>query len=237
MKVSIIVPVFNERATVAELLRRVAAVDVEKEIIAVDDGSSDGSREILADLELPGLRVIHHPRNLGKGGAVRTGLIHATGQIVLVQDADLELEPAEIPSLIRPIVEGRAQVVYGSRILNSANPSPNSPFYWGGRLVTMVCNLLYGSRLTDAPTGYKVFRRELIGRVGYQANGFDWEPEITAKLLRRGVRIVERPITYRPRQVREGKKLRAKDGLLAVWTLIKLRLSPLAMVDRPLDAP
>lgn len=235
MKVSVIVPVFNERATVAELLRRVAAVEIEKEIIAIDDGSTDGSREIMAGLDIDGLRVILHQRNLGKGGAVRTGVMHASGDIVLVQDADLELEPGEIPLLVRPIIDGRAQVVYGSRILKKDNPSPNSPFYWGGRLVTAVCNLLYGSRLTDEPTCYKVFRTELIRRVGYQANGFDWEPEITAKLLRRGVEIHEVPITYHPRGAAEGKKLRATDGLKAVWMLLKLRWSALALRDEPME--
>lgn len=234
MKVSVIVPVFNERGTVAELLARVAAVPVDKEIIAVDDGSTDGSREILAGLAIDGLRVVLHPQNRGKGGAVRTGIEHSHGDIVLVQDADLELEPAEIPLLIEPIVAGRAQVVYGSRILKPDNPSPNSPFYWGGRLVTAVCNLLYGSRLTDEPTCYKVFRSDLIRRIGYLADGFEWEPEITAKLLRRGVEIVEVPISYHPRTTAQGKKLRAKDGLLAVWMLLKLRFSRRALVDNHL---
>lgn len=234
MKVSIIVPVYNERATVAELLRRVAAVPLDKEIIVVDDGSTDGSREILAELDIPDMRLLLHDLNTGKGGAVRTGIIHSTGGVIIIQDADLELEPAEIPSLVGPVISGTADVVYGSRILNPNNPSPNTPFYWGGRLTTLACNILYGSRITDEPTCYKVFRADLIKQIGFSGNRFEWEPEITAKLLRRGVHIHEVPITYHPRSSSDGKKLGASDGIQAVWTLLKLRFSQKTMIDQPL---
>ncbi len=225
MKLSVIVPVYNEAETLAKLLRRVAAVPVDKEIIAVDDGSSDGSGELLDSLDLPGLRVIHHRRNQGKGMAIRTALKHITGEVVIIQDADLEYDPEEYPQLLEPIIEGWAKVVYGSRILKRDNPASSRSFYWGGRLVTLVTNLLYGSKLTDEPTCYKLFTREVIEDIPLSCVSFEFCPEVTAKVLGRGIDIVEVPISYHPRGHGQGKKIKARDGLQAVAVLLRLRFS------------
>lgn len=225
MKVSVIIPVLNERGTILELLGRVDRSPVDKEIIVVDDGSSDGTAELLAQVREPPITLVVHRRNLGKGGAVRSGLARVSGDIVLIQDADLEYDPEEYPQLIAPILEGRARVVYGSRVMKRDNPRSSQAFYWGGRLVTMATNLLFGSRLTDEPTCYKVFATEVIKQTPWVGDGFEWEPEVTAKLLRRGVEIVETPISYHPRQVEEGKKIRPWDGLKAIWTLIRYRFA------------
>ncbi len=221
MKVSVIIPVLNERQTILQVLERVAAVPVEKEIIVVDDGSSDGTWDLLAGRK--DITLLRHPRNRGKGAAVRTGLGHATGDIVLIQDADLEYDPEEYPRLIAPITQGRARVVYGSRLLGGNNPRSSQAFYWGGRLVTMATNLLYGSRLTDEPTCYKVFASEVIKSLPFEGDGFEWEPEITARILKRGITIFEVPISYHPRRPDQGKKIRPWDGIKAILTLLRWR--------------
>jgi len=223
MKLSVIMPVYNEAGTVAEIIRRVLAAPVQKELIIVDDGSTDGTREILRRLPSDVATILYHECNQGKGAAIRTGLEHATGQLVLIQDADLEYDPNDYPALLRPALEGTAQVVYGSRVLRPDNPYSHLRFYLGGRLLSVIANLLYGIRITDEPTGYKLFRRELLKSLNLQCRGFEFCPEVTAKVARRGIPIHEVPIRYVPRTIDEGKKISWRDGLYAIWILVKYR--------------
>ncbi len=227
MKVSVIVPVYNERETVAEILQRVAATGIPHEIVVVDDGSTDGSREILQEMEskqtIPQLKVIYHPQNMGKGAAVRTALQHVTGDVIIIQDADLEYDPTHYPILLEPIQKGLADVVYGSRFLGA----PRRPIlFWNmvaNKILTFITNLLFNTILSDMETGYKVFRREVVQDMPLHARGFEFEPEFTAKVLKRGYRIFEVPIAFNPRTYEEGKKIRAWDGIIAIWTLLKYR--------------
>jgi glycosyltransferase involved in cell wall biosynthesis len=223
-KLSVIVPVYNERNTVAEIVRQMRAVELplEREVVIVDDGSTDGTRDILKQLADSTVRVVVHPRNQGKGAAVRTGLAQVTGDLVLIQDADLEYDPEDWPKLLAPVLKGRAQVVYGSRFTGERR---NMLFlHWvGNRLLSLCTNILYNTTLSDMETCYKLFDRELIGTINLRANGFDFEPEVTAKVLRRGVRIYEVPISYSGREFDEGKKITWHDGLVALRTLIKYR--------------
>jgi glycosyltransferase involved in cell wall biosynthesis len=229
VKLSIIIPVYNEEQTIGEVLERVWAVDLgdlEREVIIANDGSSDGTRRALdASRWISDARVKSYdsPINLGKGAAVRIGLAFATGDILLVQDADLELDPNEYGRLLAPILEGRAQVVYGSRFLN---PSTRVALRRrvANRFLTLLTNALFGARLTDMETAYKVFKRDTIQGLRLRCVGFDFEPEITAKLLRSGHRIVEVPIGYNPRRENEGKKIRWIDGIDAIYALLKCRL-------------
>jgi len=225
MKLSVIMPAYNEAGTIAEIVRRVLAVKLPKELIIVDDGSTDGTREFLRQLPPDVAIVVFHERNLGKGAAIRTGLEHVSGEIVIVQDADLEYDPNDYPALIRPIVEGTAQVVYGSRQLRRDNPYSHLSFYLGGRLLSLIVNLLYGIHITDEPTCYKVFRRELLKGLNLQCRGFEFCPEVTAKVARRGIPIHEVPIRYSPRTLGQGKKISWKDGLYAIWILLKYRFA------------
>lgn len=224
--VSVIVPAFNEAATILPLLESLRSVrfPVERQIVVVDDGSVDETPKLLAALPDPDVRVLTHPENRGKGAAIRTGLEAAEGEIVAIQDADLEYDPTELPKLVEPILRGEADVVYGSRILNPENPASYRVFYWGGRFLSLCTNLLYGSSITDEPTCYKVFRTELLRSLNLECVRFEFCPEATAKLLLRGVRIHEIPISYRPRRVDEGKKIGWRDGIEAVWTLLKHRI-------------
>ncbi|MBI3121340.1 MAG: glycosyltransferase family 2 protein [candidate division NC10 bacterium] len=223
-------PVFNEVRTIRELLRQVDAADaagLEKDLIIVDDGSTDGTRERLQQLD--GLktpfRVLFHAQNMGKGAALRTALTYATGDIILIQDADLEYDPSEYPELLAPILMGRADVVYGSRIRGGKPVRDFSLIYlWGNRFVTFAANLLYRGALTDMETCYKVFRADVIKNIQIRANRFEFEPEITAKVLKRGHKIVELPISYYGRDRAEGKKLSWRDGIGALWTLLKYRV-------------
>jgi glycosyltransferase involved in cell wall biosynthesis len=230
MKVSIIIPVYNEERTISEVLDRVWAVDlgdIEREVVVVDDGSSDGTRARIAanqHAQAGGVRLHQNPVNLGKGAAVRHGLSVATGDILLVQDADLEFDPQEHGRLIQPIVDGRADVVYGSRFLNRASEITRKSRF-ANRFLTSFTNVLFRGRLTDMETAHKVFRREVLDGLRLRCVGFDFEPEITAKLLLAGYRIVEVPISYKARSIEEGKKLRWTDGLDAVYTLVKCRLT------------
>ncbi len=217
MKLSVLIPVFNEEASVAELIRRVAAVDLALEIIVVDDASTDASRAHLAQLNVPGLVVIHHPENRGTGAAVRTALAAATGEAVVIQDADLEYSPEDFPRLLAPIVAGRADVVYGVRDLSS-QPMVRR---LGNRLLTVATNLLYGTSLTDMETCYKMMRGTVARGLDLRADRFDIEPEITSRLLSGGHRIHEVPIRYAPRHVRKLNPWR--DGPHALWTLLRLR--------------
>jgi glycosyltransferase involved in cell wall biosynthesis len=222
---SVVIPVFNERATLAEVMRRVRAVRVPKEIIVVDDGSTDGTRQLLAAFEgQAGVRVAYHDRNRGKGAALRTGFALARGDVVLVQDADLEYDPADYPDLLRPIAEGCADVVYGSRFLGRG--IRRGPGFWHGlanRLLTALSNALTGLGLTDMETGHKAFRREALASVAgsLREQRFGVEPELTCKLARGGWRFREVAVTYAARTRAEGKKIGWRDGVRAVWCLLR----------------
>lgn len=228
MKLSVIIPVYNEENTLEEIIVRVRATNLAYEIIVVDDGSNDDSPAILAFIQNSGqlpLQTFRHDRNQGKGAAIRTGLSTVTGDLVLVQDADLEYDPADYPLLLTPFDNPAVQVVYGSRNL-CRNPKSSFTFYWGGRLLSWIANWLYGSQITDEATGFKVFRAALIKDLGLEGNGFVFCPEVTSKILRRKIVIHEVPISYCPRTWIEGKKIRWYDGLFAAWILIKFRFSP-----------
>ncbi len=224
MKLSVIIPVYNEEATLEEIINRLEAVGVADEIVIVDDGSVDGTRPILKELEKrEKVRVFYHERNQGKGAAVVTGIHEATGDALLIQDADLEYDPRDIPSLLKPLQEGIADVVYGSRFLGAPR---RSAMFWhmvANKLLTLMTNILYNAILSDMETGYKLFRREIVEDMTIHARRFDFEPEFTAKILKRKVRIFEVPITFNPRDYEEGKKIGLKDAFEAVWTLVKYR--------------
>jgi glycosyltransferase involved in cell wall biosynthesis len=226
MKLSIIMPVYNERDTLSEILSQVRAVelpDVEKEILLVDDGSTDGSREILDQEASAGdLHVFYHQQNEGKGAAVRTAIKEATGNLIVIQDADLEYDPRDYPALIRPIMEGRVAVVYGSRFLGPRK----AMLFWhmlGNKLLTLTTNILYNTILSDMETCYKCFRADVIKDIPLRSRRFEFEPEVTAKVLKRGHRIFEVPISYYGREYYEGKKIGWRDAPIAFWTLIKYR--------------
>lgn len=225
MKVSVLIPAFNESATIARCLEAVYARNPGRdlEVVVVDDGSTDGTYEAARAAVRPGDKVLRHERNSGKGAALRTALAAATGEVTLIQDADLEYDPAEYAALLKPIEEGRAQVVYGSRTLRPENRRSYSSYYWGGRVLSWWTNLLYGSSITDEPTCYKLFKTDLLRSFDLRCDGFEFCPEVTAKALRRGVDIVELPISYHPRRIEEGKKIRWHDGLIHMWVLLKLR--------------
>ena len=224
---SVIVPVFNERATVAEILRRMQSVSLplDLEIIVVDDGSTDGSDQVLAALKDSTVRVIRHSTNKGKGAAVRSGLKAARGDLLLIQDADLEYDPDEWTKLLEPLLKGKADVVYGSRFTGERKNM--MLMHWiGNRFLCLVTNVLYATTLSDMETCYKLFRRSVLSGITLRANRFDFEPEITAKVLRSGYRIYEVPISYAGREFSEGKKITWRDGIAALWTLVYCRFGP-----------
>jgi glycosyltransferase involved in cell wall biosynthesis len=221
---SVIVPVFNERTTVAEVIRRIRAVSlpVAVEVIVVDDGSSDGTDKVLAALGDSTVRVINHGVNQGKGAAVRTGLESVRGDLVLIQDADLEYDPEDWNKLLEPLLRGKANVVYGSRFTGERKNM--MPLHWmGNRFLSLVTNVLYSSTLSDMETCYKLFDRKVLEGITIESDKFDFEPEITAKVLRRGYRIYEVPISYAGREVEEGKKITWRDGFGALAALVKFR--------------
>jgi len=237
MKLSIIVPVYNEQRTINEVIERVLAVDlpgVERELILANDGSYDNTRQVIEErgwLHDPRVRLYENPINLGKGAAVRHGLAAATGDIVLIQDADLELSPQEYGKLLAPILDNRANVVYGSRFLAPSNGISRKTRI-ANRVLTTLTNVLFGGSLTDMETAYKVFRRDVIRSIRLRCVGFDFEPEVTARLLLAGHRILEVPIAYEPRTSEEGKKIGWVDGFDAIYALFKCRFTPGAGVSR-----
>jgi glycosyltransferase involved in cell wall biosynthesis len=217
VKLSVLIPAYNEAPTVESLIRRVAAVDVDKEIIVVNDGSSDETGEILDGLDIPGLRVIHHHVNQGKGAAIRTAIAAAQGDAIIIQDADLEYDPEDYHKLVKKMVQENARVVYGVRSLEGQK----ALMRWGNRFLTLLTNIIYGSRLHDMETCYKLVDRELIQSFPITCDRFDLEVEVTAKILKSGHKIHEVPISYTPR---EEKKLSPwRDGLPALWALLKFR--------------
>jgi glycosyltransferase involved in cell wall biosynthesis len=221
---SVIVPVFNERSTVAEVIRRIRAVELplDIEVIVVDDGSSDGTDKVLAAMGDSTVRVISHARNQGKGAAVRTGLAAVRGDLVLIQDADLEYDPEDWNKLLEPLLRGKADVVYGSRFTGERKNM--MPLHWvGNRFLSLVTNVLYSSTLSDMETCYKLFDRKVLEGITIESDKFDFEPEITAKVLRRGYRIYEVPISYAGREADEGKKITWRDGFGALAALVKFR--------------
>lgn len=242
MKLSIIMPVYNEINTIATIIAKVRAVPLvitawsgadheegvtlDREIVIVDDGSTDGTRDYLDTLRsTPGITIVFHEINQGKGAGVQTGLRHATGDVLLIQDADLEYDPRDYPALLLPILEKRTQVVYGSRFRGGPT---KAMFFWhmlGNRFLTFTTNLLYNTILTDMETCYKVFTREVASKLALKAKGWGFDPEITAQILLRKYRIYEVPISYNGREFEEGKKISWKDGVTVLWTLIRYRLS------------
>jgi dolichol-phosphate mannosyltransferase len=221
--VSVIVPVYNEAAHIDEILRAVHDSPVKKEIIVVDDGSTDGTREKLQALPpLDDVTIVFHAQNCGKGAAIRTALAYARGEFVLIQDSDLEYDPQDYPALLRPLEEGKANVVYGVR---PDRPERGLRFFLGAKLLTHLSNLLYGAGIHDEATCYKVVRRSLLTQVRLECRRFEFCPEVTAKLCRMGEKIAEVPISYHPRSALEGKKIRYSDGWLAIWTLIRYRFA------------
>jgi len=228
MKLSVVIPVYNERETLPKILERIRKVDLDKEIILVDDGSTDGTREYLQELaarQEAGIRVFFHERNQGKGAALRTGFRDVRGDVVIIQDADLEYDPQEYRRLLEPILDGRADVVYGSRFLGGPHRVLFFWHYLGNKVLTLFSNVLTNLNLSDMETCYKVFRADVIRDLDLTADRFDIEPEITVKLARKGYRIYETPISYSGRDYREGKKITWKDAFPAVWALIKHRFS------------
>ncbi len=221
MKLSVIIPVYNELDTIEATLDRVRKSPVEKEIIVVDDYSADGTRELLQGIS--DIQLVLHKENMGKGMALRTGLQYVTGDIVIIQDADLEYDPADYPAMIEPIVSGEVDVVYGSRFLNS-RPKMRLPNYIANRVLAAAASILFGARITDEATCYKAFRAHLIKSIPLTCRRFEFCPEVTAKILRQGLRIKEVPIRYEARTVAQGKKIGWWDGVVALWTLIKFRI-------------
>jgi len=248
VKLSVLIPCYNEIETIREIVERVRAVDIRlrvrdgrykllvepdgtvelaitKEIVIVDDGSTDGTRAVLPDLaKLPDVFVYYHDRNMGKGAAVRTAIEKATGDILLVQDADLEYDPREFPALLQPIVEGRSEVVYGSRFLGGPRKAMFFTHMMGNKILTLFTNILFDTILSDMETCYKVFTRSVAEQLYLKSHGWGFDPEITAKILKRGYRIYEVPISYTGREYDEGKKISWRDGLIVMWTLLKYRL-------------
>jgi glycosyltransferase involved in cell wall biosynthesis len=228
MRLSIIIPVFNEKDNILNVLEKVKNSDslqCSKEIIVVDDFSTDGTKEILSDLKDSSIKIFFHQKNQGKGAAIRYGLRHATGEIILIQDADMEYDPKEYPKLLKPIINDQEIIVYGSRF-ESIKKNLNKMYklhFFGNVFLTLMTNILYGSKISDMETGYKVFKKDVISSINLRATRFDFEPEITAKILKKGYKIFEVQIDFIGRKFSEGKKITWKDGIKALFYLLKYR--------------
>lgn len=217
-------PVFNEHKTIREIIAKVLAVPLEKELVIVDDASIDGTRDILKEYEnIPGIKVLYHDKNIGKEGAIRTGIPFTTGDIISIQDGDLETNPNDFIHLTEPIRKGEASVVYGSRYLNQTEKSLYFAYKFGARFLSWVVNILYGQNITDEATCYKVFRADVLKKIPLEYDRFEFCPEVTAKVSKMGYKIKELPMNYYPRSFAEGKKMNWRDGLKALWVLIKFR--------------
>lgn len=228
MKLSIIIPVYNEEKNILKVINKVKKVrlkNITKDIVIVDDFSADGTRKILEELKDKSLKIFFHQKNRGKGAAIRTALKHITGDIILIQDADLEYNPEEYPKLLKPIIENKTKVVYGSRLEAIKQNLENmyKIHYLGNVVLTLITNILYGTKITDMETCYKVFKREVIRNIKLKAKRFDFEPEITAKILKKGYKIIEIPISFVGRRFDEGKKITWRDGIKALYYLVKYR--------------
>lgn len=224
LKLSVIMPIYNEKRTLKQIIKKVQNVPIKKEIIMVDDGSSDGTRSILKNYEdVSNIKIIYHSKNMGKGKAIRTAIKKISGDIAIIQDADLEYEPMDYLKLVEPIKKGKAQVIYGSRVLNQENEYSYNSFLLGGKLVTFIANILFSQKLTDEPTCYKVFDSKLLKSIKLECKGFEFCPEVTAKIAKKGIKVNEIPIKYYPRNFEEGKKITWYDGLKAIWVLFKYR--------------
>jgi glycosyltransferase involved in cell wall biosynthesis len=225
MKISVVIPVYNERATISEIIARVRAVDLVKEIIIVDDGSTDGTSEKLTEIgrKFENVKVLFHRKNRGKGAALRSGFAAASGEILIVQDADLEYDPRDYEVLLVPILDGRAEVVYGSRFLGGPH---RVLFFWhyiGNKILTLISDALSNLNLTDMETGYKVFKKEVLAGIKLKSDRFGFEPEFTMKIAKKGFRVYEVPISYSGRTYEEGKKIGWRDGLTAIFAVLRFR--------------
>ncbi len=224
MLLSVIIPVYNEKKTILEILKKIEEVPLNKEIIIVDDGSTDGTRELLAQFhDSVNIHVYLHPNNKGKGMAIRTAIPNCSGDIIIIQDADLEYDPADYLKLVEPFKYHEVKVIYGSRFLNNVNRHSYLRFYMGGRLLSFITNILFAQNLTDEPTCYKVFDADFLKSIPLKCKKFEFCPEVTAKVAKKGIKIKEIPINYYPRTLGEGKKITWKDGLQAIWVLFKYR--------------
>ena len=233
MKLSIIIPAYNEKKTIDEIIKKVKEVKIPKEIIIIDDFSTDGTRENLKNLKDKEIKIFFHDKNYGKSHAVRTGIKKATGDIIIIQDADLEYDPEDYYKLVKPIEQGKTKVVYGTRFpKKKGHPSLvhpyqtlSNPFYLANKVLTILTNILYNAHITDEPTCYKVFDAQVLKSINLKSERFEFCPEVTAKVRKKGYKIYEIPISYYPRTVDEGKKINWKDGIEAIWTLIKYRFT------------
>lgn len=223
MLLSVLIPAYNEINNIQNILEKIGEVKIPMEIIVVDDGSTDGTRELLNTLKSDTIKVVFHEKNQGKGGAIRTAIKHSKGDIIIIQDADLEYDPQDYYKLIPVIESGKEKVVYGSRFLNKQNKHSYFSFFLGGQVVTWITNILYFQNLSDEPTCYKVFDAKLLKSIKLNCTGFEFCPEVTAKIAKLGYKIPEVPISYYPRSISEGKKINWKDGVEAIWVLFKYR--------------
>ncbi len=222
MKLSVIIPVYNEEKTIIEILNKIKKININKEIIVVNDYSTDNSYEILSKIK--DIKLINHQKNMGKSAAIRTSLKYVTGDIVIIQDADLEYNPEDYYKLVKPIEQKKTKIVYGTRFpKEKRHPSLLNPYYLGNKVLTIMANVLYNAKITDEPTCYKVFDAKLFKSLNLKSKRFGFCPEVTAKIRKKGFKIYEVPISYNPRTIKEGKKINWKDGIEAVWILIKYR--------------